>query len=307
MLTVAVSSRSLFHMEDSHVIFEEQGQEAFNRYMFGKENIPLRPGTAFHLVKKLLAVNAALPEGADKSKGVQVVLLSRNSPEAGMRIMNSIAHYGLNIERAVFSQGADRFRYAKALGADLFLSATPADVKIAVGQGLAAATMLPAERSLDDSDPVVRIAFDGDSVLFSSEADEHYQKFGLAAFHESESRNAGVPLGAGPFKTVLERLCELQSCFEEGKAPVKIALVTARGMPSHARVMHTLRTWDIKLDEAVFAAGQPKGELLEAFGADIFFDDMAKNIDSARSRQVVSGHVPYGNGQGIAAVELAVA
>lgn len=291
-------------MEDGNAIFEKQGQAAFNEYMRDKENTPLRPGTAFHLVKKLLAVNAVLPESGDKTKGVQVVLLSRNSPEAGMRIMNSIEHYGLSIERAVFSQGADRFRYAKALGAHLFLSANPKDVQIAVSQGLAAATMLPAEREVDASDSVVRIAFDGDSVLFSSEADEMYQQHGLDVFRESETRNAAVPLGAGPFKVFLERLCELQNCFEEGQAPIKIALVTARGMPSHARVIHTLRSWAIKVDEAIFAAGQPKGKLLEAFGADIFFDDTEKNIDSARSHDVVSGHVPYGNGQGIVAAPV---
>lgn len=292
MLVVAVSSRSLFHIEDGNNIFESEGQDAFNEYMRSKENTPLRPGSAFGLVKKLLAVNKRLPKG----KGVEVVMLSRNSPDAGMRVMNSIQHYGLDIERAVFSQGGDRFRYAKAMGAHLFLSANPADVKNAIDRGLAAATLMPSERSDATVDEVVRIAFDGDSVLFSAEADETYRKHGLDAFREQETANATIPLGEGPFKKFLAELHDLQRSFPEEDCPIKIALVTARGMPAHGRVIHTLRAWDIRMDEAIFAAGLPKGQLLDAFGADIFFDDTEKNIASARSCNVLSGHVLYGAG-----------
>ncbi len=301
MLTIAVSSRSLFHLEDGNEIFASQGQAAFNEYMRSKENVPLRPGTAFPLVRKLLALNAVANGGA---RVVEVVLLSRNSPDAGMRVMNSIQHYGLDIERAVFSQGADRFRYAKALGAHLFLSASPEDVKKAVDKGLAAATMCPSERIDDGDDTTVRIAFDGDSVLFSSEADDCYREQGLEAFRQSEVANANVPLGAGPFKRFLEILHELQKLFPEENGPIKVALVTARGMPAHARVLHTLRSWDIRIDEGIFAAGCPKGPLLDAFGADIFFDDTQKNIDSAVSCNVASGHVPFGSGHGIVGQEL---
>ncbi len=297
MLTIAVSSRSLFHLEDGHEVFAQQGQKAFNDYMRSKENVPLRPGTAFPLVRKLLALNNN-KRGTPRNR-VEVVLLSRNSPDAGMRVMNSIQHFGLDIERAVFSQGADRFRYAKALGAHLFLSANPEDVKYAVDKGLAAATMLPSERMDDHEDATVRIAFDGDSVLFSSEADDCYREQGLEAFRQNEVMNAQVPLGAGPFKRFLEELHALQKQFPEEESPIKVALVTARGLPAHARVLHTLRHWDIRLDEGIFAAGCPKGPLLEAFGADIFFDDTQKNIDSAQSCNVPSGHVPYGTGHGI--------
>lgn len=306
MLTIAVSSRTLFHLEDSHEVFVSKGQNAFNEYMKSKENTPLRPGTAFSLVRKLLELNSG--RGSSKRDRVEVILLSRNSPDAGMRVMNSIEHYGLDIERAVFSQGTDRFRYARALGAHLFLSATPSDVKTAIESGIAAATILPSETTDASEDKVVRIAFDGDSVLFNSEADDVYRERGLEAFRQQEVEKANVPLGAGPFKVFLEELHTIQKSFNAEDCPIKVALVTARGMPAHARVLHTLRHWDIRLDEGIFAAGCPKGPLLEAFGADIFFDDTQKNIESAHNHNIPGGHVPFGTGQGIVgdAVEKAL-
>lgn len=302
MLTIAVSSRSLFHLEDGHTVFMEQGQEAFNEYMRSKEREPLRPGTAFKLVKKLLALNTQQrPSRPDR---VEVILLSRNSPDAGMRVMNSIQHYGLPIERAVFSQGTDRFRYAKAMGAHLFLSANPEDVKSAIDRGLAAATMLPSERDASTEEgPQVRIAFDGDAVLFSAESDERYRAHGLEAFQEHEIENVDTPLGDGPFKPFLEELHNIQKLFPAEQAPIKVALVTARGLPVHGRVLHTLRHWGIRIDEGIFAAGCPKGPLLEAFGADIFFDDTKKNIESAESCNIPGGHVPFGTGHGILATK----
>lgn len=294
MLTIAVSSRSLFHIEDGNHIFETQGQAAFDAYMREKENIPLRPGAAFPLVQKLLALNNL--RSPSEPKGVEVVMLSRNSPDAGMRAMNSVHHYGLDIERAVFSCGADRFKYAKALGAHLFLSANAADVKNAVDHGIAAATLVPRESLDSQIDNTVRIAFDGDSVLFSDEADECYRRDGLLAFRQNEVDKADIPLGAGPFKSLLQELHNLQKTLPREGSPLRVALVTARGMPAHARVLHTLRSWGIHLDEAIFAAGAPKGQLLKAFGADIFFDDTQKNISSALEHDVLSGHVPFGAG-----------
>lgn len=294
MLSIAVSSRALFHIEDGNEIFQSQGQAAFDEYMRSKEDVPFRPGTAFSLIRKLLALNQP-----GKEPLVDVVLLSRNSPEAGMRIMNSIVHYGLSIRGAIFSRGSDRFRYVKGLGVQLFLSANSDDVKTAIANGVAAATMLPSERSDDASDMSVRIAFDGDSVLFSSEADECYQAQGLDEFHRSEVEKANIPLGAGPFKAVLDALHLIQKQFPVNECPLKVGLVTARGIPSHARVLNTLRTWGVVLDEAIFANGAPKGPLLRAFGADVFFDDTQKNISSACDCDIVSGHVPFGTGHGI--------
>jgi len=302
ILTVAVSSRALFHIEDGHQIFETQGQAAFDEYMRSKETTPLRPGSAFPLIRKLLGLNPK-----DGPRLVDVVMLSRNSPDAGVRIMNSVDHYQLNIEGAIFSKGRDRFRYATALGAQLFLSANPGDVKLALEHGIAAATILPTERRADLEDGIVRIAFDGDAVLFSAEADECYQAHGLAEFKRSETEKADIPLGAGPFKPVLESLHmlqrELQKRFPDDACPLKMALLTARGLQNHHRPIRTLRSWGITLDEVLFAAGRPKGPLLRAYGADFFVDDTQKNIASAVDCDIPSGHVPFGNGQGIVAPE----
>lgn len=293
-LIVAVSSRSLFQIEDGNAIFETQGQAAFDAYMRETESKPLRPGVAFGLVQKLLALNAlATVPGTPL---VDVVLLSRNSPDAGMRIMNSVHHYGLNIERAVFSAGADRFRYAKAFNAHLFLSANAADVRKAIDNGLAAATLFPAETQDSPSDAAVRLAFDGDSVLFSSEADDYFRKNGLDAFRNQEAALANVPLGDGPFKALLTSIHEVQAAIPANSGALKVALVTARGMPAHGRVINTLRHWGIRIDEAIFASGAAKGPLLDAFGADIFFDDMPKNVTSALNSKVLGAHVPFGQG-----------
>jgi 5'-nucleotidase len=303
MLTVAVSSRALFHLEDGDEIYATKGQIAFNEYMQSKESVPLRPGPAFGLVKKLLALNDN--KIGDPRNRVEVILLSRNSLDAGMRVMESVRHYGLDIERAVFCAGGERFSYAQGMGAHLFLSTTPADVKAAIDNGLAAATMLPAETLEAQSDMTVRIAFDGDSVLFSSEADEVFRAEGLDRFRESEMQNAKVPLGAGPFKAFLEALCALQATLPRGvDSPLKLALVTARGMPAHARVIHTLRSWGVLVDVAIFCGGAPKGPILKAFRADVFFDDTTKNLDSARLHDITSCHVPFGSGHGIVAAPV---
>jgi len=294
MLTIAVSSRALFHIEDGNKVFLEKGQEAFDEYMRSKENIPLRPGVAFGLVKKLLALNTSNQSG--ERDRVEIVLLSRNSPDAGLRVMNSVAHYGLSIEKAAFSQGANRFRYAKAHGAHLFLSANAGDVQLALENGLAAATMLPKETEESEDNKVIHIALDGDAVLFSSEADDVFRKQGLQGFRDSELANVDKPLGDGPFRPLLEALHFIQKSFKSKEARLRIALVTARGMPAHGRVIKTLRSWDVAVDEIIFAGGSPKGPLLRAFGADIFFDDTQRNINSAQDYEITSGHVPSGSG-----------
>lgn len=293
-LIIAVSSRALFHIEDGNDIFVQQGQEAFDAYMRSKEDTPLRPGAAFNLVRKLLKLNEVLVS-MGRPALVDVVILSRNSPDAGMRVMNSIAHYGLPIERAVFTQGDDRFRYAKAFGAQLFLSANPSDVRTAIENGMAAATLVPYESDHGD-DTEVRIAFDGDSVIFGSESDAQYRAVGLAGWRDFEEENAHTVLSDGPFKRVLELMHAIQSAFEGGPCPVKIALVTARGMPAHKRVIRTLRHWGLRVDKAIFAGGRPKGPLLVAFGADMFFDDTRTNVESAAECKVSAGHVPFGHG-----------
>ena len=289
MLTIAVSSRALFRMEDSHQLFLEGGADAFDKYQRDNENVPLEPGVAFALVKKLLALNTK-PNG--KRDRVEVVLLSRNSPDAGLRVMRSISHFGLDIERAIFTQGKDRFQYAKALGTDLFLSVNSDDVRTALANGVAAAAMIPHSASTG-AENEVNIAFDGDSVLFSDEAERVNALHGLRQFEATEQQKAGIPLPNGPFHGLLKALHELQQMYPTGESPVKIALVTARGIPAQERVLKTLRSWGIYVNAAVFCGGLPKGPFLEAFKADIFFDDAMKNCESG-AQYVATGHVPNG-------------
>jgi 5'-nucleotidase len=225
---------------------------------------------------------------------VEVILLSRNSSDTGLRVFNSIRHHELDITRAAFTGGASPYRYVSAFDAHLFLSADPSDVRQALAAGCAAATLIPApaRASVSEETPV-RIAFDGDAVLFSDEAERIYQSEGLAAFQAREAAAASVPLSAGPFKGFLLALQRIQALFPPKDAPLRTALITARGAPSHERVIRTLRGWGIRIDEALFLGGMPKGAFLEAFDADIFFDDQERHCADARGR-VATGHVPHG-------------
>jgi 5'-nucleotidase len=289
MLKIAVSSRSLFHIEDGDRIFQEQGAAAFDAYMREKEDVPLRPGSAFHLIRKLLKLNEV---GGERL--VEVAMLSRNSPTASLRVMNSVGHYGLDIEKAAFTSGRDRFGYAKGYEVQLFLSANADDARVALQRGIASAIMVPSE-VCDSKESGVTVAFDGDSVIFSDEADKVYKELGLSGFREHEVRNATVPLKPGPFFPVLQELHRIQS-NARAREHLRIAVVTARGAPAHARVLHSLRHLGVTVDEVVFCGGAPKGPLLKAAKADIFFDDTQKNIGSAVESGISSGHVPYGEG-----------
>jgi 5'-nucleotidase len=246
----------------------------------------LAPGPAFVLVNKLLRLNRA-----DKQY-VEVILLSRNSADTGLRVFNAIKHYELDITRAAFTKGEPTSRYVPAFGAHLFLSADTEDVKRVLNDGYAAATIVPSTVGKNESDEL-RIAFDGDAVLFSDEAERVYQESGLAAFSKSETDAALRPLSGGPFKEFLAGLHRIQSDFSDDASPIRTALVTARSAPAHERVIRTLRAWNIRIDEALFLGGLDKGEFLRAFGADIFFDDQRTHVESA-SKHVATGHVPHG-------------
>jgi 5'-nucleotidase len=289
-LIVAISSRTLFDMEDSHALFEREGIDAYAQFQRSHEDDLLAPGVAFPLVRKLLALN----EGASsEAPRVEVILISRNSADSGLRIFNSIAHHGLAIKRAAFSNGAPPFPYIRPFNADLFLSANAEDVRNALAAGVAAATLLPSRAPQQRHDQL-RIAFDGDAVIFGDEGERVSREGGLAAFAEHERSHAGEPLSGGPFRGFLDALHRLQQAFPTGlDAPIRTALVTARSIPAHERVIRTLREWGIRLDEALFLGGRSKGPFLEAFGADIFFDDSEHNIVSARDH-VAAGHVPHG-------------
>jgi len=296
-LIVAISSRTLFDMEESHALFEREGIDAYADFQRSHEDDLLTPGIAFPLVRKLLALNDGAPPEAPR---VEVILISRNSADSGLRIFNSIAHYGLAIKRAAFSNGAPPYPYIRPFNADLFLSANAEDVRSALAAGVAAATLLPARAPQQRHDQL-RIAFDGDAVIFDDEGERVSREGGLAAFTEHERSHAARALSGGPFRGFLDALHRLQQAFPTGQAsPIRTALVTARSIPAHERVIRTLRQWDIRLDEALFLGGRSKGPFLEAFGADIFFDDSEHNILSARDH-VAAGHVPHGVANPVAA------
>lgn len=286
-LIVAISSRALFNLDDSHQIYREQGLEAYETYQRAHEDDVLQPGDAFPLVKKLLTLNERLEQPR-----VEVILLSRNSSDTGLRVFNSIKHYGLPIERAAFAGGQSPHRYVPAFGAHLFLSTNPDDVRLSLENGFAAANILSGGTH-HSQDATLRIAFDGDAVLFSDQAERVYQEQGLDAFRASEEKAAHEPLDPGPFKGFLVALQQLQKTFDPADCPIRTALVTARSAPAHERVVRTFRAWDVRIDESLFLGGMSKAAFLDAFKADIFFDDQQRHCETASS-VVPTGHVPYG-------------
>ena len=291
-LVIAISSRALFDLDESHRVFVEEGVDAYCRYQIEREEVVLGPGIAFPLVQKLLALN----DGDPTRPKVEVILLSRNSADTGLRVFNSIRHHGLDISRAAFTRGESTYRYINAFGAHLFLSASQEDVRKALEAGCAAATILPSNVSHNTSGQL-RIAFDGDAVLFSDESERIYKREGLGAFERNEQEAARQPLSGGPFKKFLAALHQIQSWYPSEASPIRTALITARAAPAHERVIRTLRAWNIRIDEALFLGGLSKGEFLKAFGADIFFDDQQGHCESAR-QHVATGHVPYGVANG---------
>lgn len=286
-LVVAISSRALFDLSDSHAIFQQQGLAAYEAYQREHEEEVLPTGEAFALVQKLLALNARLHK-----ERVEVILLSRNTSDTGLRVFNSIKHYGLPITRAAFAGGNSPHRYVPAFGAHLFLSTNPDDVRLSLEAGFAAATILGGG-SRHTEDASLRIAFDGDAVLFSDESERIFQEQGLEAFAANEQRAAHEPLHAGPFKGFLQALHQLQGEFPQDECPIRTALVTARSAPAHERVVRTFRAWNIRIDESLFLGGLKKAEFLKAFAADIFFDDQRGHCEKA-NEFVATGHVPYG-------------
>ncbi len=287
-LVIAISSRALFDLSESHEVFEKQGLEKYRQYQIDHENDSLEPGPAFNLIFKLIALN----KNDLENPTVEIILLSRNSADTGLRIFKSIEKHNLGIVRAVFTGGEPPYQYVLPMEADLFLSTDAEDVRSALESGFAAATLLSSQR-YDSSKDQLRIAFDGDAVIFSDEAEKIFQDKGLQAFEDNEKKSAEKALPGGPFAGFLQSLHEIQKAYPKEKSPIRTALVTARGAPAHERVIKTLRRWDIRIDEALFLGGKEKGPFLKAFGADIFFDDQKKHCDSARNH-VATGHVPYG-------------
>lgn len=290
-LVVGVSSRALFDLTYENTIFEEQGVEAYCRYQVEHEDEILRPGPGFPLIRALLNLNT-LP---GREESVEVIIMSRNSPDTSLRVFRAIEYYKLGISRAVLVSGASLAPYLTAFQTDLFLSAYEDDVQCAVDSGIAAGILCTdGMYTYDEGQELrqIRIAFDADAVLFSDESEKIFQEKGLEAFEENEKRNADNPLQAGPFAKFLRILSGLQTVDGAGEAPIRTALVTTRCAPAHERVIRTLRAWNVRIDEVFFLGGICKKDVLKAFGAHIFFDDQQIHVEPA-STVVPAARVPY--------------
>ena len=289
-LIIGISSRALFDLDFSHEIYIKKGLKSYQDYQIENEDKTLKPGQAFNLVKKILNIND-LYNGKER---VEVILLSRNTSDTGLRIRNSIEDHNLNISRAAFCGGESPHRYVRDFGVHLFLSSSIEDVKLAIKSNVAAATIISrsSDRMKKNDSDILKIAFDGDAVIFSDESEKVFQEKGLDAFIKNEV-NAKSVLKEGPFKSFLVELNKIQSDFEINECPIRTALVTARSAPSDKRVIKTLRKWGVRIDESLFLGGMDKTKFLESFDADIFFDDQKKHIMNA-IETTTSAHVPFG-------------
>ena len=287
-LVIGISSRALFDLDDSHKIFEKEGVDAYKEHQILNEDKILNPGNAFGLVKKILDINN-LYESNDR---VEVILLSRNSADTGLRVFNSIEAHNLDITRAVFCGGESPHKYVKDFNIDLFLSSSDEDVRMAIESNVASATIISGNSNFKQDSHLLKIAFDGDAVIFSDESEKVFHEKGMNAFIKNEIKGDNT-LEPGPMKPFLMELNRLQREFSLEDCPIRTALVTARSAPTHKRVIKTLREWGVRIDESLFLGGMSKEDFLKSFQADIFFDDQLKNIVDA-SGKITSAHVPYG-------------
>ena len=296
-IVVAISSSALFDLAESDAVFRREGESSYREWMRAKSDEALPRGKAFLFAKRFLSLNRGYPSGEGPA---EVILLSRNDPEAGMRVFNSIRHYGLDIVRAAFLDGRSPYPYISAFGASLFLSANSSDVDSAIEAGLPAGLILSSGFPEDDDEGPgeLRVAFDFDGVVADDEAEKVFRsEGGLEAFIAEETRNAGIPLDPGPLKGFFEKLAELQKHQraepQPGRTVVRTALITARNAPSHERVVTTLRRWGIFTDEIFFLGGIEKRRILEVFRPHIFFDDQIVHLEGARDATACV-HVPFG-------------
>lgn len=296
-LVIAVASSALFDLSESDGIFHTQGLDAYRQHQRDHENDTLLPGVAFPLVRRILTLNDGLRE---PEAPVEVVLLSRNDPDTGLRVFNSIEHYGLPMSRAAFTNGGNPFHYINAFNACLFLSASPDDVRAAVQRGLPAGRVFPTDFADKEEDLELRIAFDFDGVVADDSAEAVFKESGLQAFHDAEDQRAREPLEAGPIAKFFTEIARLQ-VFEKGrknKDPayeprLRTAIITARAAPAHKRVVATLRAWGIEVDEVFFLGGIEKKRIIDTFKPHIFFDDQIQHIEGVAGATPCA-HVPFG-------------
>jgi 5'-nucleotidase len=289
-LVIGISSRALFDLEFENGIYMDKGLEEYIKYEMEHENDVLQPGTAFSLIKALLNLNNKF-----QANIIEVIVMSRNNPETGLRVFNSIDHMDLPIARAAFTGGEPIIKYLSAFKVDLFLSKNEQDVQEAIDAGFAAALIYDMPKNYIPDDHEIRIAFDGDAVIFSEESEVIYKNEGLEAFLEHEKANAERTLPDGPFAKLLRTLSTIKEKYPN---KLRIAIITARNNPAHKRVILTLRQWGVNIDEAFFLGGVEKREILKAFNAHIFFDDQDSHVKPASS-EVPSGRVPYKSGSKI--------
>jgi len=280
---IAVSSRALFDLSRENHVFETAGQQEYDKMQREQIDSPATPGSGFRLVRSMLGLNDYLPP----DRGIETVLLSRNSVQAGKRIVRSLRHHKLAVSRSAFTTGESVVPYLGCYSVDLFLSANPEDVAAAAGSGVPAALVMgnpykhPREPKRE-----IRIAFDGDSVLFGSESEAIYQSDGMDAFHKNEYRLKDTPMTKGPMARLLFSLRYLQRILPSGAPAIRVAIVTARNGPADERVMTTLDSWGVEVDQMFFLGGMDKWPVLREFNPDIFFDDQLNHCSLA------SGYIP---------------
>lgn len=287
-LVIGISSRALFNLSKENELFEQEGAEVYKQYQITNEEVLLEPGTGFQLVESLLKLNNYV----QNQRLVDVVIMSRNSSEISLRLFNSVSYYNLDIARAVFTTGAPLAPYLHAFNVNLFLSAHLEDVQGAIDAGFASAMIFPFNSKPQSPLHQIRIAFDGDAVLFSEESENIFQNEGIDSFIEHERKNAKNPLPKGPFAPFLHQLAKVQSLLPPDTELIRTALITARDSNVHERVIRTLRSWNIIVNETFFMGGLSKSKVLEAFGAHIFFDDQIAHLEPA-SKIVPTALVPH--------------
>lgn len=259
-LVIGISSRALFDLEKENALFEERGLEVYAHYQIEHEDEKLYPGTAFPLVKALLEINNYFDEPI-----VEVIIMSRNNPETGLRVFNTIEAYHLNITRAAFTGGEPIASYLQAFAVDLFLSRNNEDVQEAIDSGIAAAVIYDFPEEFNGKNKEIRIAFDADAVLFSDESELIYKKDGIEAFIENERKLTHQPLPEGPFSRFLLTLSKIKEQEKPDERLLRIAIVTARNSPAHKRVILTLRQWGVDVDEAFFFRRHAKRSSSKSF------------------------------------------
>ncbi|MEU3029467.1 5'-nucleotidase [Streptomyces incarnatus] len=296
-LVVGIASSALFDLRESDAVFREQGEEAYRAYQEENRDDTLRPGVAFAFIRRLLSLND-LGEPGDPL--VEVIILSRNDPDTGLRVMRSIQAHELPISRAVFMQGRSPYKFMPALNMSLFLSANGDDVREAVAAGLPAGHVLGAAYPDDAADRELRIAFDFDGVLATDAAEQVYQSGGLEEFRAHELRNAATPHDAGPLRDFLAGVNRIQNREEERRRThpdyevrVHVSIVTARNAPAHERAVNSLKQWGVRVNGAFFLGGIDKGAVMKVLDPHIFFDDQVTHLEST-ARTTPSVHVPFG-------------